>query len=103
MKKDLFGEYLDIDKLVNNIGNNLNHSIRYNIPKRIEKLFGVGGTWYSLTNRIWINPVLRFLEEFFKTIKNMKRSTVMHELDHCATTSYIKIDEQERDEYIKDI
>lgn len=96
MNKSLFGDFLDIDKVTDRIVNNLNSSIstydvKSNPPKGLKKLFSSRGFWNAYEHKVEINPIHKLLSRFSKSEKQHLDSTIMHELDHCATTEYMDL------------
>jgi hypothetical protein len=109
MNEALFGKYIDKEKLIKRIINNLDSSIYgieginglKSIRRKLKMAFNMrrknlGGIYKGYQMRIEINPMLK--------LKGEERvwSTIMHELDHCATTEYVKLDEYDAYDY-KDI
>lgn len=96
MNQQLFGNILDMDRVTERIVNNLQHNISgYDILNKplqgLLKLFNIRGSWGLYSHRIEINPVNKLLGKISRRVKEKNDSTVMHELDHCATTEYVEI------------
>ena len=106
MNKKLFGKHLNIDKLVSRILNNLNNNITSfditNHPlKELKRIFTTKGRWDPYKNKITTNPLNKLTGMLFKREKQIYNSTVMHEIDHCATTEYLHISKPEYEQYIQ--
>ena len=100
LNKDLFGNCINIDKLAHRIVNNLDYSITY--IDRIDRIITYRGKWIWYNHKIAISPISKLESVFFKRQKELMDSTIRHEIDHCATTEYIDIDEKQKEEFIKE-
>ena len=106
MNQKLFGSYIDIDKVVNRIITNLNSSIS-SVDKSknpLVELFRISktkGSWNSYDNKIMLNPIYKLLSKVSPHQKTKLDSVIFHEIDHCATTEYVKIDNNEKDQYVQ--
>lgn len=94
MNQQLFGNILDMDRVVDRIVNNLHHSIStYDIKAKplqgLLKLFTARGSWDLYDHRIETNPIHKLVSKISRKVKEQYNSTIMHELDHCATTEYV--------------
>ena len=99
--QQLFGNALDIDKVVERLLNNLNYSIEnFDIKKNPLKALVFPhtslGAWSPYKNKIEMNPILKMAGKFSKSMRQKYDSTIMHELDHCATTEYIDMSEEDK-------
>ena len=94
MNQILFGSFLDIGKVTDRIVNNLNHEAK--AFSGIRYITKCDGFWSAYEHTIYINP-LRSLLRKEKRIKPI----IMHELDHCATTTYVDIGDEKRERYIE--
>ena len=106
MNQKLFGKHLNIDKLVSRILNNLNHNITSfdidNTPlNKLKRIITTRGRWDPYQNKITINPVNKLKGMLFKREKQKHNSSIMHEIDHCATTEYLQISKPEYEQYIQ--
>ena len=106
MNQKLFGKHLNIDKLVSRILNNLNHNITSfdidNTPlNKLKRIITTRGRWDPYQNKITINPVNKLKGMIFKREKQKHNSSIMHEIDHCATTEYLQISKPEYEQYIQ--
>ena len=106
MNQKLFGRTLNINKVVDRILNNLDYSIASIDPKSnpLQEMIRISttrGIWSPYDNKIIINPINKLKSILFKREKQKNDSTIMHEIDHCATTKYIHISEQEKEQYIQ--
>ena len=106
MNQKLFGKHLNIDKLVSRILNNLNHNITSfdinNTPlNELKRIITTRGRWDPYQNKITINPVNKLKGMLFKREKQKHNSSIMHEIDHCATTEYLQISKPEYEQYIQ--
>lgn len=93
MNQRLFGSFLDISKVIDRIVRNLNHNVKA-FPG-IRSIAKKDGSWNAYEHTIYTNP-LRNLSKKGKRIK----AIIMHELDHCATTTYRDIGDEEKERYI---
>ena len=106
MNKKLFGNHLNIDKLVSRILNNLNHNItsidtNNTLLKELKRIITTRGRWNPYQNKITTNPINKLRGIFFQREKQKHTSSIMHELDHCATTEYLHISKPEYEQYIQ--
>lgn len=112
MNQQLFGNVIDINKVVDRIVNNLHHSIStYDVKKNpiqgLLKTFSTLGSWEPYNHRIQINPVIKLMSKMSKKVKGQYISTIMHEIDHCATTKYediathLGVSEQKLEQQVK--
>ena len=106
MNQKLFGNSLNINKLMERLLNNLKHDITSfdkndNLLNRFIKTVTYRGLWEPYDGKISINPIFKAISRFLKKERIRNTSTIMHELDHCATTEYLIIDEKQKDEYIQ--
>lgn len=112
MNQQLFGNTLNIDMVVDRILNNLNHNITsrdalFNPLNPHNKLLTVRGEWQMIHHgkthdgKILLNPIHKLQGFIFPASKKRNNSTIMHELDHCATTEFVDISEQEIEESIQ--
>ena len=96
LNEKLFGNFLDIDEVTNNILTNLNHSItrrkkdvlKNRSLRAIFILLTSGGCYSREKHLIFINP---------KIYKNREKRlcATMHELDHCATAKDVVLTKQQ--------
>ena len=105
-KQKLFGKHLNIDKLVSRILNNLNHNITSfdidNTPlNKLKRIITTRGRWDPYQNKITTNPINKLKGMLFKREKQKHNSSIMHEIDHCATTEYLQISKPEYEQYIQ--
>lgn len=109
LNQDLFGNCINIEKLVHRIVNNLDYSITY-IDKnntKLQELYKVidsiihKGKWNYYEHKIRINPITKLRSMISKRQNGKMDSIIRHEIDHCATTEYIDIDERQKEEYIQ--
>lgn len=96
MNQSLFGNILDIHKVADRILNNLDHSIstydiKSNPSRSLRKLVSSRGFWDSYEHRIETNPIHKLMSRFSKSAQQQYNSTIMHEIDHCATTDYMDV------------
>lgn len=96
MNQNLFGDFLDVNKVTDRIVNNLHHSIstydiKSNPSEGLKKLVSARGFWDSYEHRVETNPIHKSLSRFSKIAKQHYDSTMMHEIDHCATTEYMDV------------
>lgn len=106
MNQKLFGKHLNIDKLVSRILNNLNHNITSfdinNTPlNELKRIITTRGRWDPYQNKITTNPINKLKGMLFKREKQKHNSSIMHEIDHCATTEYLQISKPEYEQYIQ--
>lgn len=102
LNQELFGNFINVDKAIERITDNLRYSIsRFGVKNVISSFFGIMGDWSPYENRISQNPLLKLWSLVSKTGKNRCDSNIMHELDHCAITEYLDIDERQKEEYIQ--
>lgn len=106
MNQKLFGKHLNIDKLVSRILNNLNHNITSfdidnTLLNKLKRIITTRGRWDPYQNKITINPVNKLKGMLFKREKQKHNSSIMHEIDHCATTEYLQISKSEYEQYIQ--
>ena len=59
------------------------------------------GKWNYYEHKIRINPITKLRSMISKKQKGKMDSIIRHEIDHCATTEYIDIDERKKEEYIQ--
>lgn len=107
LNENLFGEFININSLINRVVKNLNHNISVIKPKgmSVSEVLGIftkKGNWNPYENRISISPGSQVLSLISKHQKVRMNSTIRHELDHCATTDYVKVEENEQEMYIQD-
>lgn len=102
LNESLFVNFLDVDDVTKKLLENLNKSISM-IPTKPSELIRGSGTWKGGKHYIYINPINKILSIFFKSEKYKLNSIIMHELDHCATSEYISISEQEKNNIIETI
>lgn len=106
MNQKLFGNHLNINKLVSRILNNLNHNITSfdidNTPlNELKRIITTRGRWDPYQNKITTNPINKLKGMLFKREKQKHNSSIMHEIDHCATTEYLQISKPEYEQYIQ--
>lgn len=106
MNQKLFGNYLDIDKVVSIILINLNYSITSvdksrNPLSELIRIAIMQGAWYPYGNKILINPINKVLSKISSHQKTRLDSIIFHEIDHCATTEYVHIDNHDKSQYIQ--
>ena len=106
MNQKLFGSYLDIDKVISRILTNLNYSITSvdkskNPLSELIRIAKTRGSWSAYDNKIIINPIYKILSKISLNQKTRLDSTIFHEIDHCATTEYVKIDTHDKNQYIQ--
>lgn len=89
MNQKLFGKFLDIDKVIDRIVGNLNYGVK--TFSGISNIAKKDGSWNAYEHTIYINPLKKG-----KRIKPI----IMHELDHCATTTYRDMGDEEKERYI---
>ena len=108
MNQELFGNYLNIDKVLDRIINNLNCSISSSLFDNIDikrpikdfiELTHISGCWFPHRNEIYINPIIKLKTMLSQKERKRTLSIIMHEMDHCATTEYI--DQQEIEQYFQ--
>ena len=108
MNQELFGNYLNIDKVLDRIINKLNCSISSSLFDNIDikrpikdfiELTHISGCWFPHRNEIYINPIIKLKTMLSQKERKRTLSTIMHEMDHCATTEYI--DQQEIEQYFQ--
>ena len=101
VNQKLFGNILNIDNIIERILNNLEHSIdNKSFSLREKILHRYRGYWSPYNHKIWIDPILKIKSSISRQEKIGMNSTIMHEIDHCATTKYINMSDQELDKYI---
>ncbi len=107
--KKLFGHVIDTKELADRIIENLDKSIVYfgtdttNLPILYKSKFNiitsilsmaiVGGYYQPYDKEVYLNPLVQ--SKLTKKGQMNRESIFMHEIDHCATTSYIDLDEQQ--------
>lgn len=107
--KKLFGHVIDTKELADRIIGNLDKSIVYfgtdttnlpilyksklNIITSILSMAIVGGYYQPYDKEVYLNPLIQ--SKLTKNGQMNRESILMHEIDHCATTSYIDLDEQQ--------
>ncbi len=106
MNQELFGNIIDMDKLVKRLTNNMQHGIStnlegYDTPHQIFMLSLTSGAWDPYKKRIFVSPFYKIGTMISKRFILSRDSTLFHELDHCGTTEYIDESEQEKEEYIR--
>lgn len=89
VNQKLFGKFLDIDKVIDRIVGNLNYGVK--TFSGISNIAKKDGSWNAYEHTIYINPLKKG-----KRIKPI----IMHELDHCATTTYRDMGDEEKERYI---
>lgn len=109
MNQQLFGNVLDMDKLVDRIViKNLHHSIstfdiKRNPLQGLLKTSVSFGSWNPYTHKIETNPIVKLVSKISKKAKQSYDSTIMHELDHCATNEYIDVTKEEKSQLLEKI
>jgi len=106
MNQELYGNIIDMNKLVKRLMNNIQHSIStkiegYDVWLQTTLMLSTSGNWDAYKKKIFVSPFYKVGAMISKTFRLSKDSTLFHELDHCGTTEYVDISEQEKDEYIK--
>ena len=104
MNQKLFGDILNVDKVIERILNNLNDNIiildtKSNPLQEIARISTSSGCWAQYDKKVMINPINKISSIISKREREKNDSTVMHEIDHCATTTYINISERQKEEY----
>lgn len=90
LNQKLFGDFINNDKVIDRIINNLDHSISRFDSRSIKYPFlGNGGGYYPQERVIRQNPLTPILASISRSWKDREISVIMHELDHCATTKYL--------------
>jgi len=90
LNQKLFGDYINNDKVIDRIINNLDHSISRFDSRSIKYPFlGKGGGYNTQERVIRQNPLTKILSFISRSWKDREISVIMHELDHCATTEYL--------------
>lgn len=110
LNEKLFGDFLDIDKVTDRLLKNIRYNIKgydvfkYHSARRsFFKMLAVNGAWLSDRHSIYLNPKRKRQSLTSENKKQRLNSTIMHEMDHCATTKYVHISEEEKEEYISKI
>lgn len=110
LNEELFGDFLDIDEVTERLLKNIRYNIKgYDIFKyhsarrNFFKILNVNGAWLSDRRSIYLNPRRKRQSLTSENKKLRLNSTIMHEMDHCATTKYVHISEEEKKEYISKI
>ena len=85
MNSQLFSGAVDVDTLIDNVSTNLSGGIKYDNFNPMLR-----GEYQYNKGKISINPLFRFISG-----KDRERSTVFHELDHCAVTKSVQYGEGE--------
>lgn len=108
MNQKLFGNTLNINKIVDRILNNLESSIKtfdragdMSIKQRKFYKKYIDGMYESDKKRILINPVNHNKSYLSTKHQKRERSTIMHEIDHAATTTEVEVSEEDKDKYIE--
>lgn len=110
VNKKLFGHIIDTKKLAEKIIENIERSIVYfgtdtskfpklykskiNIITSILSMGIVGGYYHPYSKEVYLNPLVQ--GKITKKGKENRESIFMHEIDHCATTSYVELEENEK-------
>lgn len=109
MNQKLFGNILNTNKIVDRILNNLESSIKtFNTEKNLslqQKLLlnkRFAGLYDADDKKILINPRRHIKSYVIEEEKKREKSTIMHEIDHAATTTGFEISEKEKDRYISE-
>ena len=114
VNKKLFGHIIDTKRLADKIIDNLEKSIVYfgtdtsNLPQLYKSKFNiitsilsmsiVGGYYQPYSKEVYLNPLVQ--GKFTKSRKMNRESIFMHEIDHCATTSYVELRESEKHDLV---
>lgn len=99
LNQQLFGNFIDINQITENIVSNLEYSISMADIKTTMLLRY--GNWDPYKKRISIDLLLKLGSKLSNNFKDRLDSIIMHELDHCATTKYFAINEEQEAKYIK--
>lgn len=113
--KKLFGHIIDTKKLADKIIQNLDKSITYfgtdttNLPAIHKSKFSIitsilsmsiiGGYYQPYSKEVYLNPLTQ--GKLTKWGRRNRDSIFMHEIDHCATTSYTELSEKDMNEFIE--
>lgn len=110
LNQKLFNNILNPKQTVDNIINNLDFNIKtFNESKKTSALTKLArtttlnGIWMPYKKQIEINPIRKIFSYFSEYVKKGQESTIMHEIDHCATTKYMYINEDEKNKFKKQI
>lgn len=106
MNQELFGNIINMDKLVRRLMNNIQHSIStkiegYDVLLQTTLMLSTSGNWDAYKKRIFVSPFYKIGAMISKRFVLSKDSTIFHELDHCGTAEYEDVSEQEKEEHIK--
>ena len=107
MNEKLFGNIIDHKKMIDRIINNLDYSIKSMDKKasptsELVRIATQAGTYKPYPKKINVNPFLKFASFISPRGKQVLESVIMHEIDHCATTEYLQIGEQEKEQYLQE-
>ena len=102
----LFGNIINIDILINRLLTNLNYNIssldpQENILATLYRTARTKGLYDSQNKKILLSPFRKLQSMLSSNKKARLNSTIMHELDHCATTKYIKISKVQKEDDIQ--
>lgn len=107
MNQKLFGNILNTNKIVDRITNNLqssvetfNHTKGMNIIDRVVATINYDGLYDATSKKIFVNPIMHIMGYASKNVSKREKSTIMHEIDHAATTNEYSVNENDKDKYI---
>lgn len=100
LNQKIFKNTLDVDKVIGRIVNNLNYNIKRTDFKSILGITLLNGSWNPYDAKIRNSPLKYAMSLISKKWRQRNDSTIMHELDHCATTEYFNMSEEEKEHLI---
>ena len=108
LNKQLFSNSIDMDKLTNRLVNNLQHNIisvnnHYGLGTAINSVISTVANWDPYAKELAVSPLFKATEKLSSKMKLAKESNIFHELDHCATTEYIEMNEEQQEKYMQNV
>ena len=91
------------DRILHNLKSDIQSGMnsKENLLEKIYFMTCLGGGWNPNINQIRMNPRIKLESMLSKEKQQKYYSIIRHELDHIATTKYVDITEQEKEQYIQ--
>ncbi len=108
LNQKLFSNSINMEKLTTRLANNLQHNIisvnnHYGLGKAINSVISTVANWEPYAKELAVSPLFKVTEKMSSKMRLAKESNIFHELDHCATTEYISMTENQQEEYINNV